>query len=357
MTGAVEVAGIARRFGDVQALAGVDLTVARGEFFGLLGPNGAGKTTLVRALAGLTALHTGHVTLDGVVLDRPSTRVFVAPEQRRVGVVFQDYSLFTHLTAEENVAFGPRCRGVAKVDARRRARELLEGMELADVANVRPGQLSGGQAQRVALARALATEPRMLLLDEPMAALDAATRPLMRQQLRRHLGAFDGPTVVVTHDPVDAAALADRLVIVETGRVVQQGTLREVAAHPRTAFVAELMGLNLVRGRADGTRLVLADGTELHTASEATGDVFAVISPRDVALYSSAPGGSPRNSWPTHVDEVHVLGPRVRVLLDAPVRIAAEVTAEAASELGLVAGAMVWASVKATQVNVYDAEG
>jgi molybdate transport system ATP-binding protein len=335
----------------------VDLPVEDGEVVAVLGPNGSGKTTLVRALAGLAPLSAGHVTLDGIVLESPTTRVFVAPEHRHVGVVFQDYSLFAHLTALENVAFGPRCRGVSKVDARRRARELLEDMDLADHALVRPGQLSGGQAQRVALARALATHPRMLLLDEPMAALDASTRPSMRHQLRRHLGAFDGPCVVVTHDPVDAAALADRLVIIEAGRVVQQGTVREVAAHPRTPFVAELMGLNLVRGRAEGTRLVLADGTELQTASEAIGDVFAVIAPRDVALYSSPPGGSPRNTWPTRVVEVHVLGQRVRVLLDAPVRIAAEVTTEAIGELGLVEGVPVWASVKATQIDVYGADG
>jgi molybdate transport system ATP-binding protein len=335
----------------------VDLTVENGEVVAVLGPNGSGKTTLVRALAGLAPLSAGHVILDGLVLDSPTTRAFVAPERRHVGVVFQDYSLFSHLTALENVAFGPRCRGVSKVDARRRALELLEGMDLAEHAGVRPGQLSGGQAQRVALARALATNPRMLLLDEPMAALDASTRPSMRHHLRRHLGAFDGPCVVVTHDPVDAAALADRLVIVEAGRVVQQGTVREVAAHPRTPFVAELMGLNLVRGRAEGNRLVLDNGTELQTASEATGDVFAVIAPRDVALYASPPGGSPRNTWPTHVDEVHVLGQRVRVLLGGPVRIAAEVTTEAIGELGLVEGVPVWASVKATQIDVYGADG
>ena len=333
----------------------VELRVADGEVVAVLGPNASGKTTLIRTLAGLQPLRAGHVTLDGVVMDSPADRVFLSPERRQCGVVFQDYCLFAHLTAEENVAFGLRSRGVSKDEAHRRALEWLDKLGLAEVAHRRPDRLSGGQAQRVALARALATGPRLLLLDEPMAALDASARASVRHQLGRHLRGFDGPCVVVTHDPLDAAALADRLVIVEEGRVVQSGTLAEVTAQPRTAYVAELVGLNLLRGRARGSRMELANGTSLHTSVDANGDVFAVIAPRDVALYSSAPGGSPRNAWATRVDEIHLLGTRVRVLLDGPVPIAAEVTSEAISELGLVEGAPVWASVKATQIDVYDA--
>ncbi len=333
----------------------VALRVDDGEVVAVLGPNGGGKTTLVRALAGLHSLRAGHVTLDGVVLDDPSARIFVAPEHRQCGVVFQDYCLFAHLTTEENVAFGPRSRGVSKADAHHRALEWLDTMGLAGTAHLRPDRLSGGQAQRVALARALATGPRLLLLDEPMAALDAGARASVRHQLGRHLEGFAGPCVVVTHDPLDAAALADRLLIVEDGHVVQSGTLAEVTARPRTAYVAELMGLNLLRGRARGTHLVLANGTTLQTSVDANGDVFAVIAPRDVALYSSPPGGSPRNTWSTRVDEIHRLGTRARVLLGAPVPIAAEVTSEAVSDLGLGEGAPVWASVKATQIDVYGA--
>lgn len=334
----------------------VDLEVGDGEVVAVLGPNGSGKTTLIRALAGLQALSAGHVTLGGVVLDDPATGAFVAPERRRCGVVFQDYALFAHLSARDNVAFGLRCQGVAASDANQQALEWLARMDLAGHASLRPRELSGGQAQRVALARALATRPRLLLLDEPMAALDVSARAAVRQQLKHLLAQFAGPCVIVTHDPLDGAALTDRLVIVEAGREVQQGTLRELSASPRSPYVAELTGLNVLRGRADGTQLVLVDGTTLQIASAASGDVVAVIAPRDVALYAQSPHGSPRNAWLTRLAEVHQFGDRVRILLDDPVRITAEVTSEALQELGLREGSPVWASIKATQIDVYGAQ-
>jgi molybdate transport system ATP-binding protein len=332
------------------------LQAADGEVVALLGPNGSGKTTFLRALAGLQPLSGGRIVLDGGVLDDPEAKVFIPPERRPCGMVFQDYLLFPHLTAMANVAFGPRSRGTGKADATQTALEWLGRMGLADKADAKPGRLSGGEAQRVALARALAADPRLLLLDEPMAALDASVRGSVRHQLRQVVRAFTGSCVMVTHDPLDAAAIADRLVIIEDGRLVQQGTLPEVTTRPRTAYVAQLMGLNLIRGRADGNSLVLADGTRLETAGPSNGDMLAVIAPRDIALYLDPPGGSPRNTWSTRVVEVHLIGDRARVLLDAPIRVTAEITAVAMAELGLTDGAPVWASVKATQIDVYRAD-
>lgn len=334
----------------------LDLEIADGEVVALLGPNGSGKSTLLRALAGLQPLSAGRIAVDGQVLDDPETGVLVPPEHRPCAMVFQDYLLFSHLDALSNVAFGLRSRGVAKADANRRARVWLDRMELGDLAQVKPRQLSGGQAQRVALARALATDPRLLLLDEPMAALDVSTRGSVRHRLRRHLGEFGGSCVLVTHDPLDAAAIADRLVIIEGGQLVQQGTLEAVTTRPRTGYVAQLMGLNLLTGRADGTNLVLADGTTLELADSGDGAMFAVVAPRDIALYLHPPEGSPRNTWATRVSEVHLMGDRVRVLLDAPIHVAAEITAVSLAELGLTEGSPVWASVKATQIDVYGAD-
>jgi molybdate transport system ATP-binding protein len=224
----------------------VALTAAPGDVVALLGPNGAGKTTALRALAGLTPLTGGRLRLDGAALER------TAPESRPVGVVFQDYLLFPHLTALDNVAFGPRCHGATKAEARAQAAEWLERMGLAEHAGAKPRRLSGGQAQRVALARALATNPRLLLLDEPLAALDARTRLEVRTQLRRHLAEFEAVAVLVTHDPLDAMVLADRLVVIEDGRIVQEGTPADIARHPRTDYIAHLVGLNLYKGRAEG---------------------------------------------------------------------------------------------------------
>jgi molybdate transport system ATP-binding protein len=331
----------------------VALEVADGEVVAVLGPNGSGKSTLLRALAGLQPLSTGRIILDGTVLDDPDAGVLIPPERRSCGVVFQDYLLFPHLTAQANVSFGLRSRGATKSDAARRALEWLERMGVAQQASAKPARLSGGQAQRVALARALAMDPRLLLLDEPLAALDIGQRGSVRHELRGHLQGFGGSCVLVTHDALDAAAIADRLVIVEDGAVVQSGTFAAVNARPRTSYVAQLAGLNLLRGMASGSELVLDGGAVLHTASSLAGDVLAVIAPRDVALYLDRPAGSPRNTWSTRVAEVHLLGDRARVFLGEPVRVAAEITTVSLSTLGLTEGITVWASLKATQIDVY----
>jgi molybdate transport system ATP-binding protein len=333
----------------------VDLAVASGELVVLLGPNGAGKTTLLRALAGLLALERGRVVLDGDVLEDTGAGIWVPTEQRPVGFVFQDYLLFPHLSALENVAFGLRARGLGRTEARRRAAAWLDRVGLAAHAAARPRALSGGQAQRVALARAMVAQPRLLLLDEPLAALDAATRSEVRRDLRRHLASFDGTRLLVTHDPLEAVALADRLVVLEGGRVTQTGSPAEVSAQPRSRYVAELVGVNLYRGRADGRNVRLADGGTVVAADIHHGEVFAAVHPHAVALHRRVPEGTPRNVWAGTADSLEVIGDRVRVRVAGTVPIVAEVTPAAASELGLADGGQVWATVKATEVTVYPA--
>jgi molybdate transport system ATP-binding protein len=333
----------------------VDLAVASGELVVLLGPNGAGKTTLLRALAGLVPLDRGRVVLDGRVLEDAEGGEWVATEHRPIGFVFQDYLLFPHLSALENVAFGLRARGLTKVEARRRAAAWLERVGLAAHAASRPRALSGGQAQRVALARAMAGDPRLLLLDEPLAALDAATRAEVRRDLRRHLASFDGTRLLVTHDPLEAIALADRLVVLEEGKVTQTGTPAEVSEHPRSRYVAELVGVNLYRGQADGRSVRLVGGGTVVAADINHGEVFAAVHPHAVALHRRVPEGTPRNVWAGTADAVEVVGDRVRVQVTGPVPIVAEVTPAAAAELRLADGGQVWVSVKATEVTVYPA--
>ena len=331
------------------------LAAADGEIVALLGPNGAGKTTALRALAGLLRLDAGHVVLDGRRLDDPAIGAFTAPEHRRIGVVFQDYLLFPHLSALDNVAFGPRCRHVPRAEARRRAGAWLDRVGLAAHAGKRPRQLSGGQAQRVALARALATEPRLLLLDEPLAALDARTRLDTRAHLRGHLAAHPGATVLVTHDPLDAMMLADRLVIVEDGTVVQAGDAATITTRPRTDYVARLVGLNLYRGRSAGTAVRLAGDFTLTTATAQDGEVFVAFPPAAVALFAERPEGSPRNTWPAVVETVSRHGDNLRIELRGPITVAADVTPAAAVQLRLSPGHRVWAALKATEATAYPA--
>ncbi|MEU6796356.1 ABC transporter ATP-binding protein [Nonomuraea wenchangensis] len=326
----------------------LDLRVAAGEVVALLGPNGAGKTTALRALAGLTGLSGGEIVLDGRPLHT------LPAEQRPIGMVFQDYLLFPHLSALDNVAFGPRCQGVPKAEARRAAAALLERVGLADRAAARPRQLSGGQAQRVALARALAVRPELLLLDEPLAALDAHTRLEIRSQLRRHLADFDGATVLVTHDPLDAMVLADRLIVIEHGTIVQQGPPAEVARRPRTDYVARLVGLNLYRGVAEGA-LVKVGELPLHTSEHLDGPAFVAFPPAAVALYRSRPDGSPRNLWQATIGGIERHGDNVRVHLDGPVTAFADITPAAVADLDLTPGQRIWASVKATETHAYPA--
>jgi len=332
----------------------LSLDIAAGEVVALLGPNGAGKTTVLRALAGLQGIDTGRLTVAGDVVDDPEAGVFRPAERRPVGVVFQDYLLFPHLTVLENVAFGPRSRGTAKGEARSEARRWLDRVGIADLADAKPGAISGGQAQRTALARALATSPELLLLDEPLAALDAGTRATVRRDLRRYLDDFGGATVLVTHDALDAIALADRVVILEAGAVTQAGTIDEITTRPRTSYVADLIGVNLLRGDAQGTTVTLDSlQGEVTIAERTEGPVLLLIRPHSIGLYRQRPEGSARNRWQGEITGFDLLGDRVRVRLGGAIPLVAEVTPAAVAEMRLVEGESVWATVKATDITAY----
>jgi molybdate transport system ATP-binding protein len=302
-------------------------------------------------LAGLLPPDGGSVVLDGHETwdgDR-----HVPAHRRALGMVFQDHLLFPHLSVTDNVAFGLRTRGVRKAGSRATAQRWLGRVGLDGLGDRRPGQLSGGQAQRAALARALVGEPRVLLLDEPLSALDARTRLTVRAELRRHLAEFAGSTVLVTHDPVDAMALADRVVVVEDGRVVQEGPPAEVSRHPRTDYVARLVGLSLLPGTGAGTAVRLDGGGTVAVGEAADGPVFAAIRPESVALYLARPEGSPRNVWAVTLVGATPHGATVRCELAGEVPLIADVTETAFAELGLAPGAEVWATVKASEVAVY----
>ena len=331
----------------------VTIDVAPGEVLALLGPNGAGKSTVIRVLAGLVPLDAGRIVIDGCVVDDPAAGVFIEPEHRPIGVVFQDYLLFEHMSVLENVAFGLRARGTTRRDARAIAVDWLDRVGLADYAFERPPTLSGGQAQRVALARSLAVSPRLLLLDEPLAALDVGTRALVRRDLRRYLETFAGMRVLVTHDPLDAYALADRMAIIEAGQIVQQGTLADVTAHPRSRYVADLVGVNLLSGTVSGGLLTIASGASVAVADAEPGPAYAVIRPQSVTLTRAAPSGtSARNIWPGTVVDIDQLGDRVRIGIDGPIPLIAEITLAALRELDLRPGDAIHSAVKATEIEV-----
>jgi molybdate transport system ATP-binding protein len=342
----------AARLGDLDLRA--DLDVTAGSVLAVLGPNGAGKTSLLQYVAGARAVDDGLISLGGDVLDRPPD-LFVPPERRHLGVVPQDHLLFPHLDALGNVAFGLRSQGCSKGQAGERAHRWLERVGAAEYARHKPRSLSGGQAQRVALARALAAEPRALLLDEPLSALDVGARGDIRRDLRRHLTDYGGATLLVTHDPVDALLLADEVAVLERGRITQKGTLAEVTTRPRTRYVADLIGTNLLRGTADGFTVTVDLHTIVTTADPHQGPVCLTISPSALALHRHQPEGSPRNRWPARVGLVELLGDRVRAHLASPLDLVAEITPAAAAELGLAEGGEVWVSVKATEIAVYAA--
>jgi molybdate transport system ATP-binding protein len=331
----------------------VDLRAGATEIVAVVGPNGAGKTTLLRALAGLVSIRTGHVELNGRVLDDTATSIHRPTEDRPVAVVFQDYLLFPHLTALDNVAYGARARGSSRRNARQEAQSWLEAVGAGGLSDSRPRDLSGGQAQRVAIARAMATKPALLLLDEPFAAIDAADKASLRRDLRSYIAEATGVRIVITHDPLDAMAMADRLVVLEDGRITQEGPLTEVTARPRSPWVARLIGLNLYRGKAAGGLLTLAGGRQLHVATGIEGAAFGLVHPRAVSLHRRQPEGSPRNAWLGEVGGIDFEGDRVRVQVSGPVDIVAEVTPAAAAELRLSDGGPTWVTVKATEVDVY----
>ncbi len=317
----------------------LDLAVGR-ETVALVGPSGAGKTTVLRAISGLTRPESGRIELDGTVLFDSAAGIDVAPERRRVGFVFQDYALFPHMTVEQNVRYA----------GRERVDDLLERLGIAKLARAKPESLSGGERQRVGLARALARDPGVLLLDEPLSALDAHTRMAVRAELRELLESFDLPTLLVTHDYEDAAALAGRIGVLVEGRLLQVGTPAELIAAPADPFVASFTGGNLLRGDATPgarglTHVRLEDGTELVSADEVYGAVGVIVYPWDVSLSRAVIGGSALNHVARPVTSIVPVGNRVRVRVGP---LSAELTALSAEQLGLQRGEEVHATFKAT---------
>ncbi|MFC7303476.1 ABC transporter permease [Streptomyces monticola] len=336
---------------DVTGQTQLVLDADAGTTIAVVGPNGAGKTTLLRALLGLTPRAHADLRLGG------SDVTALPPHKRGVAWVPQDGALFPHLSALANTAYGLRAQGESRAAARRTAQHWLDRLGVGGLAHRRPGQLSGGQAQRVALARALAARPRLLLLDEPLAALDQTTRAQVRHTLRAHLAGFGGVCLIVTHDPVEAVSLAGRVLVLEEGRALQDDPPAEVTRHPRSPWVARMLGRNAWpgTGAADGS-LELAGGGRLVVADppgEGT-EALAIIAPEAVAVHRAHPTGSPRNVWPGTVRELTAVGSRLRVVITSEKApdLVAEITPQAATELGLHDGTEVFTSVKATEVTV-----
>ncbi|MFE2038844.1 ABC transporter permease [Streptomyces scopuliridis] len=321
-----------------------------GTTIAVVGPNGAGKTTLLRALLGLTPRAHAELRLG----DRDVTAL--PPHRRGVAWVPQDGALFPHLSALANTAYGLRAHGVRRAEARRTAREWLDRLGVGHLAHRKPHQLSGGQAQRVALARALAARPQLLLLDEPLAALDQTTRARVRHTLRGHLDGFGGVCLIVTHDPVEAVSLADRVLVLDDGRVLQDAPPTEVTRNPRSPWVARMLGRNAWPGRSGPTGFELTAGGRLIVAEPPAegAAALAIIAPEAVSVHRERPGGSPRNVWRGTVREITALGSRLRVLItsDEAPDLVAEITPQSAAELGLADGVSVWTSVKATEVTL-----
>ncbi len=339
----------------------VKLAVRPGEVIALLGPNGAGKSTLLSVLAGLLSPDRGRVELDGRMLLETGSNTWVPAHRRGVGLLAQEPLLFPHLSAVDNVAFGPRSAGASRVRARQTAEHWLSEVDCESLSDRKPAQLSGGQAQRIALARALAADPELLLLDEPMAALDIDAAPAMRGLLHRILSEQRRPAVLVTHDVLDAVVLADRVLVLGDGRMVEQGATRDVLARPTTEFTARIAGLNLLTGRtADGAltsgdTVISGQTVERVEHNEAAAAVF---SPSSVAVHRERPSGSPRNALRVRVTGLEPRGDVVRVrAVGDGATLAADVTPAAVADLRLAVTEHVWFVVKATEVAIHPISG
>jgi molybdate transport system ATP-binding protein len=336
---------------------GFAIEVPAGGCLALAGPSGAGKTSMLRIAAGLVSPRAGRVSCGDELWLDTTAGVAVPPEQRRCGYVFQEYALFGHLRAWQNVAYA--LRGLPRAARRRRALELLDRFGLADRADARPRTLSGGERQRVALARALARAPAALLLDEPLSALDARSRASAGRELLAVLRSTGVPALLVTHDFGEAALLADRIAVVDGGRIVQEGSAAELAAAPATAFVADFAGAvvlsGIARGRIDGrTRIELEGGAVVTSPEPGVGPVSVSLYPWEIAIVprGAACAGSDENRIAADVVSVTAVGGRVRVGLAAPQPLLAEVSADSADALGLVAGMPVCAVWRASATRV-----
>ena len=333
----------------------VDLHAGRGEVLAIVGPNGSGKTTLLRALAGLDPLDTGHVMVDGKPWDDVERGLHLETADRGTALVLAEPLLFPHMTVTRNVGFGLSARGASKAEGRATALRLLESIGMGEYGERRPATLSTGQQQRISLLRALAVEPQLLLLDEPLSAQDPATRAALRAELGRLLASFDGVAILVTHDAIDALTLADRVMVMDDGRIVQQGTPDTLIRRPESTFVAELVGLNLLRGVASGHGVSVEGGGSLQLAEPTDGPVLLSFPPHALTVsngHEDATESSSRNKWRATVGEIQPFYGRVRLTLSGPPNVVAEVTAAAVAELGLTAGTPVMVSLKATEIEV-----
>lgn len=348
-------ADFAVKLGDFEMSQSVH--ASRAEVVSVVGPNGAGKTTLLRVLAGLQPIDSGRVTLGSQVWDDPSVKEFRPADKRDCALVLADPLLFPHMSVRSNLTYGLRSRGMSRYECDLRADTWLDRLGLQGLGDRRPGSLSTGQQQRVSLGRALATDPQLLLLDEPLSTQDPSVRSDLRSLLRDLLATHEGVCVVVTHDVVDAFTLGDRVAVIEQGQTTQQGSPHDLTTRPSTKFVAQMVGLNLLPGEAEGYVVKLDGGGELQIADAHGGPVQAAFAPHSVILSSTSSSlgtsSSPRNQWPTTVVAVQQVMSRVRVELSGPPHLVAEVTPAAAAELHLREGQRVVAALKATEIEVY----
>jgi molybdate transport system ATP-binding protein len=326
----------------------------------IVGESGAGKTSLLRIAAGLDRPAAGRIVLDEVVYTDTDVGIHVPPWRRELGYLSQDYALFPHLTVAENVAFGLRAAGVPRGEIGPQVTGALQRTGVAGLARRKPPTLSGGQQQRAALARALALTPRLLLLDEPLAALDLQTRRQVRGELRSLLRELRTTTLYVTHSPLEALLFGDRIVVLEGGRISQIGSRDDLLRHPRSRYVAELVGTNLFAGRVAaeqaGAAVRTPDGDIAISLADEAGDLFVTVDPRQITLHAYRPEGSAQNVFAGPILELAPeppAGERVRVVLGTRPPLVAEVTREAVGSLGLVEGMTVHASFKATGIRSY----
>jgi len=338
----LEQVNVPLRTFDLDVSLTVDSTVA------LVGPSGAGKSTVLNAIAGLVKPASGRILCDHETWFDGRRRVFVRPEDRRVGLVFQDYALFPHLTVRQNIEYARR----------HAADEYLDRFKLRQLEGAKPGSLSGGERQRVALARALAREPEILLLDEPLAALDAHTKVDVRAELQQLLSGLELPTLLVTHDFEDAAALADRVSVIVEGRLRQTGTPGELVARPADPFVASFTGANLLHGRphahGDATGIHLEDGTLITTSDNGDGEVTLAVYPWDITISTTRPDDSAMNVIAGEITAIAELGNRARVTIGP---VSAEITVDSLHRLGLHTGRHAYASFKATGTRIVASKG
>ncbi|HXZ04974.1 MAG TPA: ATP-binding cassette domain-containing protein [Ktedonobacteraceae bacterium] len=362
----------------------INFSAGKGKTTVLLGESGAGKSTVLRLLAGLLNPEWGHISLDGKTYFDSEQHIAIPPQERPIGYVFQDYVLFPHLTTFENVAFGLRAQHLPRKVVRQRVGEALEQVHLAGYDQRRPTQLSGGQQQRVAIARALALHPQLLLLDEPLAALDVQTQREVRQELRILLSGAGITTVMVTHQYLEALLFGYHILVLEKGKVIQQGTQRDLLLYPRSSYVAELVGMNFFRGRVmcceagamctiqlqnnglPGIEVSAALEEQTLKLPEVGDEAFVLVDPRSITLYQTLPDSSARNVFQgTIVQLLHLGTPfannsdhsgRVRVSMsidDSVPLLTAEVTEASASRMELSEGKLIYATFKATEARAY----